>query len=86
MGCFDVSHCYEDVDLTIEWGGEEDDLNMQRVLKVEVNSGSEVFTLPVDHPIVDMLILHYEEDMLRDAEGVLDELKPRLFGSSNGFY
>lgn len=85
MNTFDVDHCYEDVDLVIEWGGEEDDLNMQKVMSVDINVGSQFFSIPVDHPIVDLLIREYEEDMLRDAEGVFEDLRPGLVRGSNGY-
>lgn len=86
MNTFNVDHCYEDVDLVIEWGGEEDDLNMQKVMSVDINVGSQFLSIPVDHPIVDLLIREYEEDMLRDAEGVFEDLRPRLVMNSNGYY
>ena len=86
MNTFDVDHCYEDVDLVIQWGGEEDDLNMQKVLSAHIDAHGEFLELPVDHPIVDLLIREYEEDMLRDAEGIFEDLRPRLVMNSNGYY
>lgn len=85
MGSFNVDHCYEDVDLTIEWSGDDDGINMGKVMSAELNVGSEFFKLPVDNPVIELIIREYEEDMLRDAEYIFDQVKPGLFRSSNGY-
>lgn len=85
MSTFTVSHNYEGMEIDIEWGGDDDDLNMQGVVSAHVEAYGTFLQLPPSHPLVDLIILHNEEDMLRDAEGVYDEVRPRMFRSSNGY-